>query len=117
MSTQNWRKRATSTVPVPCSTVFTKSTVRTQKNNSQGVLVDCPQREQTQYTADAVIQGLNIFYNFKNSTIVRKCVYDLWASRLGSGNLRSRHPSEGVQEIPEWTFHWVMALWHPVLLL
>lgn len=86
-------------------------TVRTQKNNSQGVLVDCPQREQTQYTADAVIQGLNIFYNFKNSTIVRKCVYDLWASRLASGNLRSRHPSEGVQEIPEWTLHWVMALW------
>ena len=85
--------------------------VRTQKNNAQQVLVDCPTREQTGYITDSYIMSNNIMYNFSNYTIMKKVVDDWWASRLSNGNLLSSSPAEHVQEIPEWTLHWIMALW------
>ena len=85
--------------------------VQTQKNCVQGLFSDCPTREQSQYIADTFIQAFNLFYNFENFNIVRKCIYDFRASKLDSGNLRSHYPSESIQQIPEWTLHWVLLLW------
>jgi len=88
---------------------------RTQVNACQGVLVDCPHREQTQYAADAAIQGLNIFYNFGNPGLHRKFLYDISDSALQSGLISSTHPSEKRSLIPEWLLHWPAALWNEYL--
>ncbi|MBU0753916.1 MAG: family 78 glycoside hydrolase catalytic domain, partial [Planctomycetes bacterium] len=89
--------------------------VRTQINACQGVLVDCPQREQTQYAADATIQGLNIFYNFSDSGLPKKFLYDLRDSAKVPGLLSAKYPSEEISIIPEWILHWPIALWNQYL--
>ncbi len=40
--------------------------VNTQLNNTQGMLVDCPHREQAQYLGDSDLQAENLIYNFSN---------------------------------------------------
>jgi alpha-L-rhamnosidase len=89
--------------------------VRTQTNACQGILVDCPQREQTQYAADAAIQGLNLFYNFSYTGLHRKFLYDLRDSATEPGVLWSNHPSEVISIIPEWMLHWPIGLWNQYL--
>lgn len=89
--------------------------LRTQINCSQGVLVDCPQREQTQYLADSAIQGLNIAYNFDNPDLMRKCAYDFYTFSPTAGPMPEKHPSMTGKYIPEWVLHWPVILWNQYL--
>ncbi|MFH0945637.1 MAG: family 78 glycoside hydrolase catalytic domain [Planctomycetota bacterium] len=89
--------------------------VRTQKNSMQGILADCPQREQTQYAADALIQGHNVAYNFNNPGLLRKYVYDLWGSNLGGAIILDKHPSMTGQIVPESSLLWPVGLWNQYL--
>ena len=89
--------------------------VQSQKNSAQGVLASGPQREQTQYAVDGVIQGLNIAYNFPDPGLMRKFVYDLWDSNPGAGIIFDKHPSQTGQIVPEWILHWPIALWNQYL--
>ncbi len=84
--------------------------VRTQENCAQGVLTDCPQREQSQYSADSYIQGRNLLANYRDANHLRKVVRDIANSDLGGGILRSRYPSESTKSIPEWAMFWIEAL-------
>lgn len=89
--------------------------VRTQVNACQGLLTDCPQREQAQYIADAVIQGLNLFYNFGYSGLHRKFLYDISHSFKKPGFISAQHPSETLTLIPEWILHWPIGIWNHYL--
>ena len=84
--------------------------LRTQLSCTQGVLVDCPQREQTQYAMDAYVQSLNLLAAFDNTDSLRKWLIDLGASERGNGVMLSRYPTNEVQLIPEWALHWVLGL-------
>lgn len=46
--------------------------IRTQKNNTLGQTVDCPHREQAQYTADTDLQAETLLYNFNALTVLEK---------------------------------------------
>ena len=89
--------------------------LQSQKNSTQGLLANGPQREQTQYAVDGVIQGLNLAYNFPDPRLMRKFVYDLWNSNPGAGIIFDKHPSQTGQIVPEWILHWPIALWNQYL--
>lgn len=86
--------------------------VRAQKNSMQGIFADCPQREQTQRAAGALIQGHNVAYNFNNPGLLRKYVYDLWSSNLGGALVLDRYPSMTGEFVPESSLLWPVALWN-----
>lgn len=95
----------------PLLEAIRENSVRTQKSCTQGVLVDCPQREQTQYAMDAYVQSLNLLASFENTDATRKWLQDLHASEAGTGVFLSRYPTSVIQVIPEWSLHWVFGLW------
>ncbi|MEX1024159.1 MAG: family 78 glycoside hydrolase catalytic domain [Planctomycetota bacterium] len=89
---------------------------RTQRHCTQGVLVDCPDREQSQYLADAAIQGLNLAAFARDPGMLRKLLSDFEAAQPFSGLLFAKAPSNHAQLIPEWSLHFPTALWWEHLL-
>ena len=70
--------------------------VRTERNATQGIFVDCPQREQAQYTSDLVFQGLQSFYAFDRPLVLRKAVLDFKFAAVGlPGFFLGRAPARG----------------------
>lgn len=54
-----------------------KACIRTQENAIQGILVDCPHREQAQYIADSLMQTHQLIYNFPDAAaLMRKVLRD-----------------------------------------
>ena len=85
--------------------------VRTELNAVQGVLIDCPQREQTQYLSDLIFQGLNLSHNVRDFGLLRKPLADFNHSALLGSILLAASPSEVYQVVPEWSLHMPLAVW------
>lgn len=85
--------------------------VRTQLNAVQGVLIDCPQREQSQYLSDLVFQGLNLSHNVRDFGLLRKPLADFSKTALLGSILLANSPAEQIQVVPEWSLHMPLAVW------
>lgn len=60
--------------------------IRTQKNAIQGILVDCPHREQAQYIADSLMQTHQLVYNFPHAAaLMRKVLRDFADNQYTEG--------------------------------
>ena len=60
--------------------------IRTQKNAIQGILVDCPHREQAQYIADSLMQTHLLIYNFPDApALMRKVLRDFADNQYTEG--------------------------------
>lgn len=90
--------------------------IRTQKNNTLGQTVDCPHREQAQYTADTDLQAETLLYNFNALTVLEKTLSDFADAQLEDGTFpfnapsTYEHPDFNIQ-IPEWDLHYATLLW------
>ncbi|BBI35192.1 alpha-L-rhamnosidase [Cohnella abietis] len=90
--------------------------IRTQKNNTLGQTVDCPHREQAQYTADTDLQAESLLYNFDAISVVEKTLSDFTDAQLEDGTFpfvtptNYEHPDFNLQ-IPEWDLHYATLLW------
>lgn len=89
--------------------------MQTQKNNMLGQLVDCPHREQAQYLGDSDLQAESLSYNFYNTEILKKVLYDFADGQLSNGRFPFVYPGNyGVPEfnimIPEYDFHYVTLM-------
>ncbi len=73
--------------------------MQTQRNNMLGQLVDCPHREQAQYLGDSDLQAESLSYNFFNSEILKKVLYDFRDGQLENGRFPFVYP--GNYEVPE----------------
>jgi len=90
--------------------------IYTQKNNTLGQTVDCPHREQAQYTADTDLQAELLLYNFAAGTVLTKTLQDFADAQLADGTfpfvapINYEHPDFHIQ-IPEWDLHYATLLW------
>ncbi|WP_256759695.1 alpha-L-rhamnosidase [Cohnella sp. WQ 127256] len=90
--------------------------IRTQKNNTLGQTVDCPHREQAQYTADTDLQAEALLYNFDALSVIEKTLSDFEDAQLEDGTfpfvapINYEHPDFNLQ-IPEWDLHYATLLW------
>ena len=84
--------------------------LETQESCAQGLLVDCPQREQAQHMTDALIQGDNLASHYRETNLLAKCLRDIRDGHLGGGILQSRYPSERLTIIPEWSLSWIHGI-------
>ncbi|MFC3802576.1 family 78 glycoside hydrolase catalytic domain [Cohnella sp. GCM10012308] len=90
--------------------------IRTQKNNTLGQTVDCPHREQAQYTADTDLQAETLLYNFDAIDIVDKTLSDFTDAQLADGTfpfvapVNYEHKDFHIQ-IPEWDLHYATLMW------
>lgn len=73
--------------------------MQTHKNNKLGQLVDCPHREQAQYLGDSDLQAESLSYNFYNSEVLKKVLYDFRDGQLENGRFPFVYP--GNYEVPE----------------
>lgn len=65
---------------------LTEACIQTQWNGIQGMLVDCPHREQAQYLGDSLMQSHLLTYNFTDSRfLLRKVLQDFADSQLIPG--------------------------------
>ncbi len=65
---------------------LTQACIQTQWNGIQGMLVDCPHREQAQYLGDSLMQSHLLTYNFTDSRfLLRKVLQDFADSQLIPG--------------------------------
>jgi alpha-L-rhamnosidase len=88
----------------------------TRQNMQQGMFSVDAWREQSGYTADSYILGMNSLYSYKNCLQFRKIIRDHADEPYkNSKNLTSRAPTSRAQDIPEWTLHWVFCLWEQYL--
>lgn len=88
----------------------------TRQNMQQGMFSVDGWREQSGYTADSYILGMNSLYNYKNCLQFRKVIRDHADEPFrNTKNLTSRAPTSSPQNIPEWTLHWVFCLWEQYL--
>lgn len=90
--------------------------IRTQKNNTLGQTVDCPHREQAQYTADTDLQAEALLYNFDAVDVLEKTLADFADAQLPDGTfpfvapINYGHPDFHLQ-IPEWDLHYATLMW------
>ncbi|WP_372634968.1 family 78 glycoside hydrolase catalytic domain [Cohnella sp.] len=90
--------------------------IRTQKNNTLGQTVDCPHREQAQYTADTDLQAETLLYNFEGVDVLEKTLSDFADAQLTDGTfpfvapINYGHPDFHLQ-IPEWDLHYATLMW------
>ena len=89
---------------------------RTLENCVQGVLIDGPQRDQSQFAAEAFVTSFNLLTTHEDRNHVRKMLSDLADSELATGVLRSRYPSTLDAVVPEAALLWVQAVWSQHLL-
>jgi len=87
--------------------------VHTQAMSMVGQLVDCVNREQSQWHADAEIESGIVLYNFYDPHIVRKTLLDLKDGQWDDGRLPDFYPASPREfnYIPEWDFHYAPMLW------
>ncbi len=89
--------------------------INTQVNNLEGMPVDCPHREQSQYLADSQLQYALLSYAFSNfSDINYKTLLDFAAQQLGSGRFTFVAPSQmyaSSDSIPEWDLRYSNMLY------
>lgn len=87
--------------------------VHTQKTGMLGQVVDCANREQSQWHADAEIQSGTIFYNFYDPHIIRKTLLDFRDGQWDDGRLPDFYPASprDFNYIPEWDLHYMPMLW------
>ncbi|MCD9023861.1 glycoside hydrolase family 78 protein [Cohnella sp. NL03-T5] len=90
--------------------------IRTQKNNTLGQTVDCPHREQAQYTADTDLQVETLFYNFDALNVIEKTLSDFTDAQLEDGTFPFVTPTNYEHQdfnlqIPEWDLHYATLLW------
>lgn len=71
---------------------------------------DCPYYEQMQYTMDTRLQMLFAYRIAADTAMARRTLFDYHASRLPSGILQSRYPSNSEQVIPAFSLHWIFML-------
>ncbi|GGD94281.1 alpha-L-rhamnosidase [Paenibacillus nasutitermitis] len=93
-----------------------EASIRTQKNNVLGQVVDCPHREQAQYLADSDLQAEALLFNFDARHILEKVNADFADSQYADGTFpfvfpsNNAHPDFNLQ-IPEWDLHYNTLLW------
>ncbi len=91
--------------------------IQTQKNNTLGLLADCPHREQAQFLADADLQAETLLYHFGEAyPVLDKVLSDFADSQLENGTFPWVFPSgfdyPGFSGwIPEWDLHYCTLLW------
>jgi len=91
--------------------------IQTQKNNTLGLLADCPHREQAQFLADADLQGETLLYHFGEAyPVLEKVLSDFADAQLDNGTFPWVAPSgfdyPGFSGwIPEWDLHYCTLLW------
>jgi alpha-L-rhamnosidase len=90
--------------------------IQTQKNNVVGQMVDCPHREQAQYLADSDLQAETFIYNFSDSSVLEKVLFDFKDAQNNDGSFpfvfpTNIHNPEFDIKIPEWDLHYVTMLW------
>ena len=90
--------------------------IRTQKNNALGQTVDCPHREQAQYTADTDLQAETLLYNFDAIDVVDKTLADFTDAQLADGTFPFVAPVNYENkdfniQIPEWDLHYATLMW------
>ncbi|QJD88158.1 family 78 glycoside hydrolase catalytic domain [Cohnella herbarum] len=90
--------------------------IRTQKNNTLGQTVDCPHREQAQYTADTDLQAESLLYNFDAIDVLEKTLGDFTDAQMADGTfpfvapINYEHADFNLQ-IPEWDLHYATLMW------
>ncbi|MFC5406054.1 family 78 glycoside hydrolase catalytic domain [Cohnella soli] len=90
--------------------------IRTQKNNTLGQTVDCPHREQAQYTADTDLQAEALLYNFDAIDVVEKTLADFADAQFADGTFPFVAPinyenKDFTLQIPEWDLHYATLMW------
>ncbi|MFC7679042.1 family 78 glycoside hydrolase catalytic domain [Paenibacillus sp. GCM10028914] len=90
--------------------------LRTQRNNVLGQVVDCPHREQAQYLADTDLQAETLLYNFDAYGVLNKTLQDFTDGQLEDGTFPFVYPSNYEHpdffiQIPEWDMHYATLLW------
>lgn len=93
-----------------------EASIRTQRNNILGQIVDCPHREQAQYLADTDLQAETLTYNFEAVEMLRKTLADFADAQLEDGTFPFVAPGNYECEefrirIPEWDLHFATLLW------
>lgn len=93
-----------------------EASIRTQRNNILGQIVDCPHREQAQYLADTDLQAETLIYNFDAVEMLRKTLTDFADAQLDDGTFPFVAPGNYECEefrirIPEWDLHFATLLW------
>lgn len=90
-------------------------TINTHINNTMGMLVDCPHREQAQYLGDSFFQMHTLLYNFKNAkNVLYKVLDDFSDSQFTDGTFPFVTPTNFVKEfkiqIPEYDLYYILIL-------
>lgn len=92
--------------------------INTQINNVEGMPVDCPHREQSQYLADSQVQYALLSYAFSNfEDINYKTMLDFASQQFDDGLFSFVAPSQmyaayGSLHIPEWDLRYTNMLYN-----
>jgi len=88
--------------------------INTQLNNTIGMTVDCPHREQSHYLADSQLQYALLSYAFEEApTVLHKTLIDFATSQYKSGRFTYTAPTEEytrLSSIPEWDLRYSAIL-------
>ncbi|SDS02763.1 alpha-L-rhamnosidase [Paenibacillaceae bacterium GAS479] len=94
-----------------------EASIRTQKNNILGQVVDCPHREQAQYLADTDLQAELLLYHFGFAAeMLEKTLTDFTNAQKPDGAFPFVAPTNDDDpgfaiRIPEWDLHFISLLW------
>ncbi|MCM3747026.1 glycoside hydrolase family 78 protein [Paenibacillus pasadenensis] len=93
------------------------ASIKTQKNNILGQVVDCPHREQAQYLADSDLQAELLLYHFGSAVgMLDKTLTDFQNAQDTDGAFpfvapcNAGNPDFSIR-IPEWDLHFISLLW------
>jgi len=93
-----------------------QASINTQINNLEGMPVDCPHREQSQYLADSQLQYYLLSYAFSDFAGVNyKTMLDFAAQQFASGRFTFVAPSQmyaSGNSIPEWDLRYSNMLYN-----
>ena len=72
--------------------------------------IDCPWREQGQYSGDASVQMAVNYYLFGDALLARRCLRQLILSQRPDGMINSRYPSGHEDILSDFCLLWISAL-------
>ncbi|MBR7165559.1 MAG: family 78 glycoside hydrolase catalytic domain [Clostridia bacterium] len=90
--------------------------INTQINNTIGMTVDCPHREQAQYLADSQLQYALFSYAFEEAPeFIYKTLFDFATQQLENGRFEytsptSQYVAPDIYSIPEWDLRYTAIL-------
>lgn len=84
---------------------------RTAQNCAGESYYDTPYYEQLQYAGDSRIQALITLYISGDDRLMRKCITDIFHSRITEGLTQSRYPSKKLQVIPAFSLFWISMIY------